>query len=76
VVWQYVSQDDQARITAAMEAAGAMACSDRPLAWVRVEADRSVHRHKLTVRYWPGGAEEAQLTWSHPHGADIEWLVT
>lgn len=40
-----------------------------------VEADRSVHRHKLTVQAWPGGGEPVQLAWSHPHGADIEWLA-
>jgi hypothetical protein len=74
IVWQYVPQDQQARVTAAMEAAGAKATPDRPLAWVQVEADRTVHRHKLTVRYWPGGAEEVQLAWSHPHGADVDWL--
>jgi hypothetical protein len=75
IVWQYVPADQQARVTAAMEAAGARATAERPLAWVQVEADRTVHRHKLTVRYWPGGAEEVQLAWSHPHGADVEWLV-
>ncbi|MDP5103015.1 MAG: DUF2332 domain-containing protein [Erythrobacter sp.] len=75
IVWQYVPADQQARVTAAMEAAGAKATAERPLAWVMVEADRSVHRHKLTVRYWPGGAEEVQLAWSHPHGADVEWLA-
>ena len=75
IVWQYVPADQQARVTAAMEAAGAKATPDCPLAWVMVEADRTVHRHKLTVRYWPGGAEEVQLAWSHPHGADVEWLV-
>lgn len=74
IVWQYVPADQQTRVTAAMEAAGAKALADRPLAWVMVEADRTVHRHKLTVRYWPGGAEEVQLAWSHPHGADIEWI--
>lgn len=75
IVWQYVPADQQARVAAAMEAAGAQATSDCPLAWVMVEADRSVHRQKLTVRYWPGGAEEVQLAWSHPHGADVEWLT-
>ena len=75
IVWQYVPADQQARVTAAMEAAGAKATPERPLAWVQVEADRSVHRHKLTVRYWPGGGEEVQLAWSHPHGADVEWLA-
>jgi hypothetical protein len=75
IVWQYVPADQQARITAAMEAAGEKATPNRPLAWVQVEADRSVHRHKLTVRYWPGGEEEVQLAWSHPHGADVAWLA-
>lgn len=75
IVWQYVPADQQARVTAAMEAAGVKASATSPLAWVQVEADRSVHRHKLTVRYWPGGGEEVQLAWSHPHGADVEWLV-
>ncbi|MFO6445587.1 DUF2332 domain-containing protein [Erythrobacter sp. NE805] len=74
IVWQYVPEDQQARVTAAMEAAGAKASAERPLAWVKVEADRTVHRHALTVRFWPGGAEEVQLAWSHPHGADVEWL--
>jgi hypothetical protein len=74
IVWQYVPADQQARVRAAMEAAGAKATAERPLAWVMVEADRTVHRHMLTVRYWPGGGETVQLAWSHPHGADVEWL--
>ena len=75
IVWQYVPADQQTRVTAAMEAAGARATPERPLAWVQVEADRSVHRHKLTVRHWPGGGEEVHLAWSHAHGADVEWLA-
>ncbi len=74
IVWQYVPKDQQARVTAAMEAAGKRATPDKPLAWIAVEADRTVHRHGTTVRYWPGGEEAVQLTWSHPHGADIEWM--
>lgn len=74
IVWQYVPEDQQARVTAAMEAAGAQATSDRAFAWVRVEANRTVHRHELTVRYWPGGAEETLLARSHAHGASIEWV--
>jgi hypothetical protein len=75
IVWQYVSHEQQARVTAAMEAAGASATPDTPLAWVMVEADRTVHRHKLIVRYWPGGGENVQLAWSHPHGANLEWVA-
>ena len=75
IVWQYVPEDQQARVRAAMEAAGELATPERPLAWVSVEADRTVHRHMLKVRYWPGGGDEVQLAWSHPHGADIEWIA-
>ncbi|MFM7404177.1 MAG: DUF2332 domain-containing protein [Erythrobacter sp.] len=75
IVWQYVPADQQARVTAAMEAAGTKATPERPLAWVQVEANRTVHRHMLTVRCWPGGSSQVQLAWSHPHGADVEWLV-
>lgn len=74
IVWQYVPKDQQDRVTAAAEAAGARATPERPFAWIAVEADRTVHRHALTVRYWPGGEAERRLAWSHPHGADIEWL--
>lgn len=76
IVWQYVPEDQQDRIRATMEAAGAKATEATPLAWVSVEADRTVHRHMLKVRYWPGGADEVQLAWSHPHGADVEWLAS
>lgn len=75
IVWQYVPEDQQARVTAAMEAAGARATPDRSLAWIALEANRTIHRHELVVRYWPGGAEPRLLALSHPHGASIAWQV-
>ena len=75
IVWQYVPADQQARITAAMEAAGARASEERPLAWITVEANRTVHRHELKVRYWPGGGEPVLLALSQAHGADIVWQL-
>jgi hypothetical protein len=75
IVWQYVPKDQQERVTAAMEEAGTRATPDKPLAWIAVEADRTVHRHGLKARYWPGGEEARLLAWSHPHGADIEWVA-
>ncbi|MEQ1499416.1 MAG: DUF2332 domain-containing protein, partial [Novosphingobium sp.] len=57
IVWQYVPQDQQARVTAAMEAAGAKATPERPLAWVALEANRVLHIHEMVVRYWPGGEQ-------------------
>ncbi|TNE60784.1 MAG: DUF2332 domain-containing protein [Sphingomonadales bacterium] len=75
IVWQYVPEDQQRRVTAAMEAAGATATPERPLAWIALEANRTVHRHELRVRYWPGGGEEQLLARAHAHGADIEWMA-
>lgn len=73
IVWQYVSADQQRRVTAAMAAAGAVATPDRPLAWIALEANRVLHHHELVVRYWPGGAAPVTLARAHPHGAWIEW---
>ncbi len=73
IVWQYVPEDQQARVTAAMEAAGAMATPDKPLAWVALEANRVMHVHEMVVRYWPGGAAGEIVTRAHPHGAWIGW---
>ncbi len=73
IVWQYVPADQQARVTAAMEAAGKLATPDRPLAWVSLEANRVMHIHEMTVRFWPGGEEPVIVTRAHPHGAWIGW---
>ena len=73
IVWQYVPIDQQQRVTAAIEAAGARATEQRALAWIAVEANRNTHRHELIVRYWPGGSEPTLLAVSHPHGASIAW---
>lgn len=75
IVWQYVPQDQQDRVTAAMAAAGARATAERPLAWVALESDRTLLNHRLTVRYWPDGAEEHLLASAHAHGAWLEWLA-
>ena len=73
IVWQYVPKDQQARVTSAMEAAGARATAQRPLAWIALEANRTLHLHELVVRYWPGGGEPVMLARAHPHGAAIDW---
>ncbi len=74
IVWQYVPADQQARVTAAMEAAGAKATAERPLAWIALEANRTVHHHELVVRYWPGGGTARKLAHAHAHGAWVQWL--
>ena len=74
IVWQYLGGERQARITSAMETAGARATSDRPLGWVRVEADRTVHQHDITIRSWPGHDDARTVGHAHAHGFWVEWL--
>lgn len=74
IVWQYVPDHQQQRITRAMEAHGAKASPDRPLAWIALEADRTLLMHGLRVSYWPGGEEPRLIASAHAHGAWLEWL--
>lgn len=75
VVWQYLPPAGQARIRAAMEAAGMLATPERPLGWVMMEPDRDLHRQEIRVQGWPGerGMELVALT--HAHGAWVEGLA-
>jgi hypothetical protein len=74
IVFTYIAPKGQARITAAMEAAGARATPERPLAWVHVEADRNVHQHVLTIRSWPDHAAPVIIARAHAHGFWVEGL--
>ncbi|MFM6852695.1 MAG: DUF2332 domain-containing protein [Sphingopyxis sp.] len=76
IVWQYVPHDQQQRVRAAMDAAAARATPERPLAWIALEANRTVHHHELVVRLWRGQAGDGaprQLATAHAHGAWINW---
>jgi hypothetical protein len=73
IVWQYVPGDQQERVTAAMEAAGARASAEKALAWIALEANREIHLHELVVRYWPGDGAPRMLARAHPHGTSIDW---
>ncbi|GGD48057.1 DUF2332 domain-containing protein [Aurantiacibacter arachoides] len=75
VMWQYLPAITREAIMGAMEAAGAAATADKPLAWIAVETNRATFRHECKVRFWPGGAEAVQLAEAHPHGAWVEWLA-
>ncbi len=75
IVWQYIPDDRQDRISRAMEQAGAAATEDSPLAWIALETNRKTFQHELRVRYWPGGEKAALLGCAHPHGEWVEWLA-
>jgi hypothetical protein len=72
VVWQYLGEERQARIEAAMAAAVERATADRPLAWVRMEPNRIVAKQQVWVQSWPGHAEPIILADVQAHGAWIE----
>jgi hypothetical protein len=74
VMWQYLPQATRDAIRHMMNAAGAQATRDKPLAWIRVETNRATFRHELTVKYWPDGEQVVQLAEAHPHGAWVEWM--
>jgi hypothetical protein len=72
VVWQYLPPATQARITEAMEKAGAQATADRQLAWVEMEPDRTLHRQEVWVRSWPGDMSRTMVAASQAHGVWVE----
>jgi hypothetical protein len=63
IVWQYLDPDTAARIRGTVEAAGATATRDAPVAWLRLEPDdtwqaegRPPPSHaEVRLRVWPGG---------------------
>jgi hypothetical protein len=75
VVWQYLPPASQARIRAAMAAAGARATRERPLGWVMMEPNRDLHRHEVRVKAWPGERPMELVALTHAHGAWVEGLA-
>lgn len=74
VVWQYLGEERQARIEAAMAAAAERATPERPLAWVRMEPNRIAAKQQVWVQSWPNHAEPLILADVQAHGAWIEPL--
>lgn len=77
IAHQYFPPATRARLAAHMEAAGAAASADAPLAWLRYEMDDPAAPQLPTLRLtlWRGGApQELLLARAHPHGAGVAWL--
>ncbi len=72
VAWQYFPKAAQDRGTAMIEAAGAEAQQDAPLAWFRMETDGAAPGAALTLRLWPGD-EHIPLGRADFHGRWIDW---
>ncbi|MEO7114277.1 MAG: DUF2332 family protein [Caldimonas sp.] len=74
IVWQYLAEETQKAVRAAIEQAGARATNRAPVAWLRLEFEAEGHPPELTLTQWPGGARR-RLATAHPHGAHAEWSV-
>jgi hypothetical protein len=72
-MWWYVPREEQARIAAAMEAAGARATRERPLAWLRSEPP-NMEYDEIRLRTWPGG-DDRLLGRAQVHGRWVEWIA-
>ncbi|KIC50886.1 DUF2332 family protein [Tateyamaria sp. ANG-S1] len=75
VAWQYFPADAQARGTAMIEAAGAKATPETPLAWMQMETDGDTTGAvgaALTLRLWPGDLT-LNLGRADFHGRWINW---
>jgi hypothetical protein len=75
LVWQYIAADEQAAISAAVEAAGARATAGAPLAWLRLEPNANEDGVELRCRLWPGPAQDRLLARGHAHVAQLHWLA-
>lgn len=72
IMWQYLDTGTQARAAALIEAAGAQADADRPLAWLRLEGDGAEPGAAITLTLWPGG-ETRTLGRADFHGRWVRW---
>lgn len=72
VAWQYFPPERQALGKALIEAAGARATLDDPVAWLRMEADGATPGASVTARLWPG---DHALTFGRAdfHGRWVDW---
>jgi hypothetical protein len=73
VALQYFPREGRARVRATIEAAGAAATAERPLAWLSMEFPEIVTTAHLTLRCWPGDDATETLALAHPHGARVDW---
>lgn len=75
VAWQYFPAEAQARGRALIEAAGAQATPNRPLAWLSMETDGDTTGKvgaALTLRLWPGDLT-IDLGRADFHGRWVKW---
>ncbi len=73
IAWQYLPEDRQALGRAMIEAAGATATPEAPVAWLSMEADGAGNSAALKIRLWPGDAK-VMLGRAGFHGQWVDWF--
>ena len=76
IAFQYFPPAAQQRIMAQMDALGAQATAERPLAWLRLEMDDPANPALPSIRLtlWRGqGPEKQRLGHAHAHGTFVQW---
>ncbi len=72
IAWQYFPEPRQRLGTALIEAAGARATPETPLAWLRFENDGGAEGAAISLRLWPGDLSLA-LGRADFHGRWVRW---
>jgi hypothetical protein len=81
IFWTYLPADVQASITATIEAAGARATADAPLAWLRYEEGAVPTTAELRLRTWGdadgagAGSADALLAVGGYHWNPVRWVA-
>lgn len=73
IAWQYFPPETQAACARTLEAAGAAATAEAPLAHVAFEADGRRDGAALHVRLWPQRPDPAMLARADFHGRWVDW---
>ena len=72
IMWQYLSDEDQAKGEMMIAEAGATATANAPLAWLRAEPDATRGSAAITLNIWPCG-KARDLGRREFHGRWIQW---
>jgi hypothetical protein len=70
IVYEYFTPAVRQGFHAALEAEGARATPEAPLAWLRFEATPATRGYAVTLTTWPG-AEERVIARALAHGSDV-----
>jgi hypothetical protein len=77
VMWQYLSREEQATVTATLDELGRTATADAPLVRLSLEPERprpdAEHQFLVAATTWPG-ATRTVLGVGAPHGVPTRWL--